>query len=60
MILIPIEALTPADVRRLGTNVQTAAAEEHTHLAAVNRSLAIHGEVLGREPATAVRLAAAT
>jgi hypothetical protein len=50
MTLIPINALTPADVRRLGTNVQTAAAEEHTHLAALNRSLAAHGEALDREP----------
>jgi hypothetical protein len=46
MTIVPVRSLTPADLRRLGRNIQPDPRGNITRIA-IDRSLAAHGEQLG-------------
>ena len=56
MTIVPASSLSRAEMHMLGTNVVSAVREDRHDLAAVNRSLDVHGEAvdeLGLGPVTA-------
>jgi hypothetical protein len=48
MSIVPASALSTSDLRSLGNNVGPAVREDHEQLEAVNRSLNLHQEHVGR------------
>lgn len=48
MSVIPVSRLSPSDLALLGNNVGPAVEHDQCALSAVNRSLAGHGESVGR------------
>ena len=46
MTIVPVARLSRADMCRLGNNVESVVRRDRSEMAAINRSLSIHGEAV--------------